>query len=135
MSISSTLDNLWELQSDNIIQNQKKNPLFLNPKPTLLSPLATPLKIQKLTWDEMDKIQLKGLCYNWDDKYFPEKKCKEQNIVMAMTEDVSHLPEIPPTTDLNPPSYPPKVQPRISLNALTGFSAPQTLKLIDYIKN
>jgi hypothetical protein len=36
--------------------------------------------------------------------------------------------------DITPPSDPPKVEPVISLNALTGFFAPQTLKLIGYIK-
>jgi hypothetical protein len=43
--------------------------------------------------------------------------------------------ELPPPSDLTPPSDPPDVDPMISLNSLTGFSAPQTLKLIDYIKN
>jgi hypothetical protein len=38
-------------------------------------------------------------------------------------------------TDITPPLDPPKVELIISLNALTGFSAPQTLKLIGYIKH
>jgi len=37
--------------------------------------------------------------------------------------------------DITPPSYPPEVEPIISLNSLTGFSAPQILKLIGYIKH
>jgi hypothetical protein len=45
---------------------------------------------------------------------------------------VSESPEI---TDITPPSDPPIVEPVISLNALTGFSTPQTLKLISYIKH
>jgi hypothetical protein len=43
--------------------------------------------------------------------------------------------ESPEPTDMTPPSDPPEVEPVISLNALTGFSAPQTLKLIGYIKH
>jgi hypothetical protein len=43
--------------------------------------------------------------------------------------------ESPESTDITPPSDPPEVEPMISLNALTGFSAPQTLKLIGYIKH
>jgi hypothetical protein len=39
------------------------------------------------------------------------------------------------TTDITPPLDPLKVELVISLNALTGFSAPETLKLISYIKN
>jgi hypothetical protein len=61
---------------------------------------------------------------------------------MAISEDVSEeeiepppVAELPEPTDITPPSDQPEVEPVISLNALTGFSAPQTLKLIGYIKN
>jgi hypothetical protein len=61
---------------------------------------------------------------------------------MAISEDISEedvetplVPESPKITDITPPSDPPEVEPIISLNALTGFSAPQTLKLIGYIKH
>jgi hypothetical protein len=61
---------------------------------------------------------------------------------MATSEDVSKeavkappLVELPYPTNLNPPSYPQKVEPVISLNALVGFSTPQTLKIIGYIKH
>jgi hypothetical protein len=90
----------------------------------------------------MDERQLKGLCYNCDEKYFPDHKCKEQNLFMAISEDILEedvdtplVPESPEITDINPPSDPPEVEPIISLNALTIFSAPQTLKLIGYIKH
>jgi len=36
----------------------------------------------------MVELQLKGLCFNCDDKYFPGRKCKEQKIFMVMTEDI-----------------------------------------------
>ena len=85
----------------------------------------------------MDERQLKGLCYNCDDKYFPGHKCKEQNLFMAISEDIqeddddtSPVPESPETSEINPPSDPPAEEPIISLNALTIFFAPQTLKLI-----
>jgi hypothetical protein len=61
---------------------------------------------------------------------------------MAISEDVLEeeveappVVELPEPTDITPPSDPPEVEPVISLNALTGFSAPQTLKLIGYIKH
>jgi hypothetical protein len=41
----------------------------------------------------------------------------------------------PKPTDIAHPPDPPEVEPIISLNDLTGFSAPQTLKLIGYIKH
>jgi hypothetical protein len=90
----------------------------------------------------MVERQLKGLCYNCDEKYFSGHKCKEQNIFISISEDVSkedfEAPLVyvsPKPTDITPPSYPPEVEPVISLNSLTGFSAPQNLKLIGYIKH
>jgi hypothetical protein len=85
----------------------------------------------------MVERKLKGLCYNCDDKYFSGHKCKEQKIFVAISEDISEenvsAPLVslsPKPTDITPPSDPPEVEPVISLNALTGFSTPQTLKLI-----
>jgi hypothetical protein len=90
----------------------------------------------------MAERQLKGLCYNCDDKYFPGHKCKEKNVFMAISEDVSKddveaplFSVSPEPTNITPPSDPPEVESVISLNALTGFSSPQTLKLIGYIKH
>ena len=57
---------------------------------------------------------------------------------MAISEDISEedaetplVSESPEITNITPP----EVEPVISLNALTGFSFPQTLKLIGYIKH
>jgi hypothetical protein len=90
----------------------------------------------------MAKRQLKGLCYNCDDKYFLGHKCKEKKIFMAISEDISEedietplLFESPETPDITPPSNPLEVELVISLDSLTRFSAPQTLKLIGYIKH
>jgi hypothetical protein len=61
---------------------------------------------------------------------------------MAILENVSEedveapLVFMPPKpTHISPPLDPPKVEPVISLNSFTGFSAPQTLKIIGYIKH
>jgi hypothetical protein len=130
-------------EAQQIVSSQTHKPSFPpRPKPTNFSPPSTPLKIHKLTRAEMVERQLKGLCYNCDDKYFPGHKCKEIKIFMAVTEDLSEedvvvptMEELPPPSDLTPPSDPPDVESMISLNSLTGFSSPQTLKLIGYIKN
>jgi hypothetical protein len=125
------------------VSSQNIKPSFIpRPKPITPTTPSTPLKIQKLTRAEMDECHLKGLCYNCDEKYFPGHKCKEQNLFMAISEDISEedvetplVSESPEITDINPPSDPPEAEPVISLNSLTGFSTPQTLKLIHYIKH
>jgi hypothetical protein len=130
-------------EAQKIVSSQNHKPSFIpRPKPINPTTPSSPLKIQKLTRVEMDEHQLKGLYYNFYDKYFPGHKCKEQKIFMAISEDILEedvdtplMLESPEITDINPPSNPPEVEPIISLNALTGFSAPQTLKLIGYIKH
>jgi hypothetical protein len=130
-------------EAQHVLSSQNRKPSFIpRPKPINPTTPSTPLKIQKLTRAEMVERQLKGLCYNCDDKYFLGHKCKEQKIFMAISKDISEedvetplMPESPKITEITPPSDPPKVELIISLNALTGFSAPQTLKLIGYIKH
>jgi hypothetical protein len=130
-------------EEQQIVSSQNHKPSFIPlPKPVNPTTPSAPLKIQKLTKAEMAERQLKGLYYNCDDKYFPGHKCKEQNIFMAISEDILEedvetplMLESPEITDINPPSDPPEVEPIISLNALTDFSTPQTLKLIGYLNH
>jgi hypothetical protein len=130
-------------EAQQIVSSQNCKPSFFPcPKPVKTTTPSAPLKVQKLTRAEMDERQLKGVCYNCDDKYFPGHKCKEQNLFMTISEDIQEddddtcpVPESLETFEINPPSDPPEVEPIISLNALTSFSAPQTLKLIGYIKH
>lgn len=77
-------------EAQQVILAQSRKPTFVpRPKPNTPAPQATPLKVNKLTRVEMVKRQFKGLCYNCDDKYFPGHKCKEQKLVMAISENVS----------------------------------------------
>jgi hypothetical protein len=90
----------------------------------------------------MVECQLKVLFYNCDKEYFLGHKCKEQKIFMAISEGILEEDVIVPLVEelslrdaTQEPVDPPEVDPLISLHALTGFSPPQTLKLIGYIKN
>jgi hypothetical protein len=94
-------------EEQQIVSSHTHKPSFPpHPKPTNYSPPATPLKIQKLIRAEIVERQLKGICYNCDDKYFPRNKCKEQNIFMVVNEDLSEeYVVILPVEEL-PPPYP-----------------------------
>jgi hypothetical protein len=50
----------------------------------------------------MVEHQLKGLCYNCDDKYFSGHKCKEQKILIAILEDVSEEDVEAPLVSVSP---------------------------------
>jgi hypothetical protein len=130
-------------EAQQVVYSQNQKPSFTPcTKPVSPTPPSTLLKIQKLTREEMVEYKVKGLYYNYDDKYFSGHKCEEQKPFMAILEDISkHDVEAPlvavspKPTDMTPPSDPPEVELVISLNSLTGFSTPQTLKLIGYIKH
>jgi hypothetical protein len=130
-------------EAQHVVSSQNHKPSFIpHPKPINTTTPYAPLKIQKLSWAEMVECQLKDLCYNYDEKYFLGHKCKEKNLFMAISEEISEedeetpsMYESPKFNDITPPLDPPKVEPVISLNALIGFSTPQTLKLISYIKH
>jgi hypothetical protein len=99
-----------------VVSSQNRKPTFIpRPKPVNPTTPSAPLNIQKLTWDEMVERQLKGLCYNCDEKYFLGHKCKEQNLFMAISEDISEedvetplVYESPETTDITLPQTLPK---------------------------
>jgi hypothetical protein len=85
-------------EAQQAVSSQNRKTSFIpRPKPVNPTTLSTPLKIQKLSWDEMLECQLKGLCYNYDDKYFSGHKCKEQNIFMAISEEISEEDEETPS--------------------------------------
>ena len=74
-------------EEQQVVSAQNRKPSFIpHPKPITPTTPSAPLKIQKLTRVEMAEHQLKGLCYNCDEKYFLGHKCKEQNIFMAISE-------------------------------------------------
>jgi hypothetical protein len=108
-------DTKRDKEAQHVVSYQNWKPSFIpRTKPVNPTPPSTPLKIQKLTRAEMVECQLKGLCYNCDEKYFPGHKCKEQNIFMAISEDVSEedvesplVSLSPEPTDITPPSDPP----------------------------
>jgi hypothetical protein len=76
-----------EAQQVFFFQNKKPS-FFPRPRPTNPNPLVTPLKVQKLTRDEMDEHQLKVIFYNCDEKYFLGHKCEEQKLFMEISKDV-----------------------------------------------
>jgi hypothetical protein len=72
-------------EAQQVVSSQNRKPSFIpRPKPVNPTTPSAPLKIQKLTRVEMVERQLKGLCYNCDEKYFLGHKCKEKKLFMAI---------------------------------------------------
>jgi hypothetical protein len=97
-------------EAQQVVSSQNRKPSFIpRTKPVNPTPPFAPLKIQKLTRAKMDEHQLKGLCYNCDEKYFLGHKCKEKNLFMAISEDIleedvenTPVSESIETTDITP---------------------------------
>ena len=71
-------DSKRDKEAQHVVYSQNKKPSFI-PCTKLVTPTPpTPLKIQKITRSEMDERQIKGLCYNCDEKYFLGHKCTGQ---------------------------------------------------------
>jgi hypothetical protein len=65
-------------ESQKVVNSQIKKPSFISQSfPTNPSLPSPPLNIHKLTHDKMLECQLKGIFYNYDEKYFPRNNCKE----------------------------------------------------------
>jgi hypothetical protein len=89
-----------------------------------------------------------GLCYYCDEKYAPGHKCREQKFFQIDASTSSSYDDIPsdevsdqevaqPSDPVEDPVVTPmeSMDPVISLHALSGISAPQTLKIKGYIKH
>jgi hypothetical protein len=64
-------------EAKQVVSSQNRKPSFI-PRTKPVNPTTPPpLKIQKLTRDKMVERQLKGLCYNCNEKYYLGHKCKE----------------------------------------------------------
>jgi hypothetical protein len=104
-------DTKRDKEAQHVVSSQNYKPSFIpRTKPINPTPPSTPLNTQKLTRAEMAERQLKGLCYNCDDKYFLGHKCKEKNLFMAISEDVSEedvesplMSVSPEPTNITPP--------------------------------
>jgi hypothetical protein len=80
------------LRAQFILYSQSKHPYFAtHPYPNIMVPWQPfpPLKVHKLTWVEMEKIELKGPYYNNDENYSPRHKGKKQKLFMDIYKDIS----------------------------------------------
>jgi hypothetical protein len=73
-----------------ILAKSRKHTFFPYQKPTTLCSSGPSFEVPKINRKEMDECQLKGIFYNFDDKYFPKHKCREHKLFMVISKDVSN---------------------------------------------
>ncbi|XP_026416642.1 uncharacterized protein LOC113312098 [Papaver somniferum] len=98
------------------------------------SPDKTLPPIRRLTYAQMQKRKDKGLCYNCDEFYRHDHKCKTQHLFMLITdEDMEESDPISPAVhqvDSPPPS---DSTMEISLHALTGNVVHDTIRIAGHL--
>lgn len=108
---------LARMRDDQMTRQQKSGRLAGRPA-TIITPStkakpASPMK--RLTWDEMQKRRAQGLCFHCDEKLTPGHRCQGPQLLILD----GNLEE---TEDEEP-------QLEISLHALTGLAAYQTMRV------
>jgi hypothetical protein len=137
------------LEVETIMQAQPLHSVVTNhPHPGATSAPTQTLKVQKVSPTEMVERRKQELCYYYDEKYSPGHKCREQKFFQIdvststssediLSDEATDTEDTQPTVPISYPVPPPMEpeEPVISLHALMGISAPQTLKIKGYIKH
>lgn len=76
---------------------------------------------KKLSWDEMKRKRSLGLCFSCDERYTPGHKCKTSQLLLMLGADVEEEEEDEIFHDTN--------EPEITLQSLTGWDSPKTLRV------
>ena len=116
-----------------------------SPFPLLPSPpKPSPLPIRRLSLEELANHRERGLCFYCDEKYNRGHRCASHFFLLVADEDPDDdplNPNISPPLSPNPPrpdnsnnptpthSQPDPPQAQISLHALLGHTAPETLRM------
>ncbi|KAL5731844.1 hypothetical protein ACHQM5_004534 [Ranunculus cassubicifolius] len=108
----------------------------LTPKPiTDNTPTSNSIPIKKLSQQEMHQRREKGLCYTCDEKYSFDHKCKNKQLFCIISPDDDDTTSLLPDTAVPEQPYTadtvhsPSSEVGISLNALSGTTSFQTLRL------
>ncbi|XP_058111277.1 uncharacterized protein LOC131254302 [Magnolia sinica] len=109
------------------------------PTPPVRAPLAlTPANraapvapVRRLSWEEMQRRRLQGLCFNCNERFTVGHKCQGPRILMLegrgdnnniFCDDVTHERQAEENQEE-------PLEPEITLHALTGWSVPKTMRV------
>lgn len=103
--------------------------------PSVTKPRSATIPFKRLTPSELALHREQGLCFNCGEKYSRGHKCTS-SLFLFVTEEYEYTQEIdpgPPSLTLPPSQETSPVQ--ISLHALSGQGAPETLRLTGLIQD
>ncbi|KAF5472044.1 hypothetical protein F2P56_008792 [Juglans regia] len=112
---------------------------FLRPAPPLRAPPVLPpanrtthvAPVRRLSWEEMQRRRLQGLCFNCNERFTAGHRCQRPWILMlegyeddnnVICDEVNEERNMGRHQEEN-------LEPEITLHALTGWSAPKTMRV------
>ena len=104
-------------------------------------PKPPPLPFRRLTPAELASRRERGLCFHCDEKFTRGHRCASRFFLLVADEDDPNAPAEPlidnpnPNPDEQDPPQPDQPKAQISFYALSGHSAPKTLRLLGHLAN
>ncbi|XP_035544589.1 uncharacterized protein LOC118347983 [Juglans regia] len=118
---------------------------FLRPAPPLRAPPSLPpanraapvAPVRRLSWEEMQRRRLQGLCFNCNERFTTGHKCQGPRILLLEScEDDDNLVCDDVTDEQTiKENHKGAPEPEITLHALTGWTAPKTMRIAAKIRN
>jgi hypothetical protein len=115
---------------------------FIRPTPLMRSILSPPRvnrvappvptnPVWRFTWEEMQRRRAQNLCFNCNDRFTIGHKCWEPRILMLEGYDGSNTLLCDNDSEEQPvqENYEATTEPEITLHALTGCTAPKTMRI------
>lgn len=121
---------------DEQLSHEKKlsRPTFINRAPTIQPATikaAPTVPFKKLTWEDMQRRRAQGLYFNCNEKFTTNHKCTKAQLLILESEaepDETTYEEI--TEEITRVEQGEIKDPKITLYALTGWAAPQTMRVM-----
>lgn len=115
-----------------------KNPLAIPPA-THVAPVMPVVPLKRLSWEEMQRRRVQGLCFNCNERFTVGHKCQKPQFLLLeghvgagtmVYEEVTDQQtlEADQVRDAGEVQEP-ELEPEITLHALIGWTAPRTMRL------
>ncbi|XP_041009414.1 uncharacterized protein LOC121253468 [Juglans microcarpa x Juglans regia] len=113
-------------------------PLAL-PQPNWVAPVTSAAPVRRLSWEEMQKRRVQGLCFNRNERFTAGHKCQKPQLLLlegyegagnVICEDITdqHTVEFDQGGDMGEVQEL-ELEPEITLHALTGWTVPRTMRI------
>ncbi|XP_035545952.1 uncharacterized protein LOC118348436 [Juglans regia] len=107
-----------------------RGPLALPPL-NRTAPTAPVALVRRLSWEEMQRKRLQGLCFNCNERFTAGHKCQGPRILMLEgdDEDANVICDGENEEPTGEEIHEGPIDPTITLHALTGWTAPKTMRV------